>query len=221
MLWPGHATPVDFKMTGEAMLTVDQFTKLFPHNKQPADWTAAINLICPQYGIDTPQRLAMFLAQCGHESKGFTSLRENLNYSAEGLLRMWPRRFTSALAQAYEHQPEAIANFVYADRLGNGNEASGDGWRFRGYGPIQLTGAEARKAFAKAINKTLEEAEAYILTHEGGIESACWFWTTRNLNKVADAADVSGCTKRITGGVTGLPERKTLYASTTAVLAVG
>lgn len=200
------------------MVTTDQFRKLFPNNKEPEAWAAALNAILPKYGIDTLPRLAPFLAQCGHESEGFTVLRENLNYSATALLQTWPKRFDSASAQAYARQPERIANRAYANRMGNGPEESGDGWRFRGYGPIQITGRANREAFAKSIGKSLEESETYILTKEGGIESACWYWTTRNLNALADAGKFVAMTRAINGGTNGLADRQARYAKATEVL---
>lgn len=194
------------------LLTTKQFKQLFPANREPEGWTAALNAVLPKYGITTGERLAAFLSQCGHESQGFTVLRENLNYSADALRRRFGSHFPGDLAEQYARQPERIANRVYAGRMGNGPEESGDGWRFRGYGPLQITGRDNRSAFARAIGKSLEEAEAYILTKEGGVESACWFWTTRSLNFLADARRFADITKRINGGLNGLEDRKARYA---------
>lgn len=211
------------------LITVEQFTKLFPLAKTPEEWTAALNAILPKYRIDTPQRLAAFLAQCGHESCGFTSFRENLNYSATALATTWPNRYAddpkatvktpNDLAQRLHRQPEAIANNAYAGRMGNGPEESGDGWRFRGYGPIQITGRGNRTTFAHSIGQTLEESEAYLLTPAGGIESACWYWATRNINPLADAGNTLAVTKAVNGGTIGLDDRKTRYAQACTVLA--
>lgn len=211
------------------MLTPAQFKKLFPWNKEPEAWVIAINNCLPRYGINTPLRLAAFLAQCGHESYGFTDLTENLNYSAEGLANTWPKRYAvdpktrikqpNSLALSLHRKPAAIANNVYANRMGNGTEKSGDGWRFRGYGPLQITGRGNREAFAKSIGRSLEESEAYLLTKEGGIEAACWFWTTHALDTLADAGDIVTITKRINGGTNGLNERKAVYSAALTVLA--
>lgn len=211
------------------MLTAAQFTKLFPNNKQPDAWTTALNAILPKYAIDPTLRLAAFLAQCGHESDGFTDLTENLNYSADALAATWPNRYAvdskaktktpNDLAKRLARHPEAIANNCYANRMGNGPEASGDGWRFRGYGPIQGTGRALREQFAKSIGKSLEESEAYLLTVEGGIEFACWFWVkVKNLNPLADAGDMLGMTKLINGGTNGLADRKARYDHALTIL---
>ncbi|BCS55178.1 glycoside hydrolase family 19 protein [Geobacter sp. SVR] len=213
------------------LITVEQFRRLFPRSTEPEAWAAALNGILPRYAIyNNPLRLAMFLAQTGHESDGFTDLTENLNYSAEGLARTWPTRYAvdpkaatkvpNDLARRLHRQPEAIANNCYANRMGNGPESSGDGWRFRGYGLIQLTGRANREAFAKAIGQPLDAAEAYLLTYEGAIESACWYWSTRNINPLADAGNVLAVTKSINAGVNGLADRQARYAEALKILAV-
>lgn len=212
------------------LITKEQFHQLFPANKDPQAWTDAINAICPQYGIDTARRLAAFLAQVGHESQGFTRMTENLNYSAQGLADTWPNRFAAdptarsrtpnALARRMEHDPVAIGNNVYANRLGNGPEESGDGYRYRGHGPLQTTGKDNLMAFAQAVGKSLEDALAYILTPEGGIISACLYWSSRNINRAADQGDVVACTKLVNGGTIGLAERRTLNAKADALLGV-
>jgi len=152
------------------------------------------------------------LAQCGHESAGFTVLAENLNYSAEGLSKVFPKRFpTAAAAQPYHRQPEKIANKIYCDRMGNGSEASGDGYKYRGSGFIQLTGKDNYSSFAKFINKPLDETVDYCKTLEGALESACWFWHVNRINVFADSGDIVAMTKKINGGVLGLDERKKHY----------
>ncbi|BCS54542.1 glycoside hydrolase family 19 protein [Geobacter sp. SVR] len=212
------------------LITVDQFRRLFPRNSEPVAWVAALNTILPLHGIDTPLRVAMFLAQAGHESDGFADLTENLSYSADGLARTWPNRYAvdpkaatkvpNDLAWTLHRKPEAIANNCYANRMGNGPESSGDGWRFRGYGPFQLTGRANREAFAATIGKPLEVSETYLLTHEGAVESACWYWSTRNLNPLADAGNVLAVTKSINAGVNGLADRQARYAEALKILAV-
>ncbi len=210
-------------------ITLEQFQKLFPANKNPATWVNAINAILPKYAIDQRLRLAAFLSQCGHESDGFTDLTENLNYSADALAATWPNRYAvdpkarvkipNALAKRLARNPEAIANNCYANRMGNGPEESGDGWRFRGYGPIQGTGRAVREQFAKAIGKVLDESEAYLLTPEGGIEFACWFWVkVKNINPLADKSDVLGITRLINGGTIGLADRKARYDKAVSIL---
>jgi|SRR6185369_5907303 len=211
------------------MITSHQFSLLFPGNKRPDEWAAAIVTICPQHGID-PVRLAMFLAQTGTESQGFTKMIENLNYSAQALADTWPNRYAvdskakpkvpNALALKLARNPEAIGNNCYANRNGNGPEESGDGYKFRGHGPLQTTGKGNLMDFARAVGKTLEEALEYILTPEGGILSACLYWDSRNINPSADKRDVVACTKLVNGGLNGLAERKELYAKAVALLGV-
>jgi putative chitinase len=165
--------------------------------------------VLPKYEINTKERVAAFMAQCGHESVDFTKLKENLNYSAKGLHGTWPKRFVSEeAAKPYERNPEKIANKVYSDRMGNGPEASGDGWKYRGRGAIQLTGKDNYTNFAKAVGKTVDEVVTYLDTLEGAIESACWFWKKNGLNAIADAKDMTKATKVINGGDLGLAERK-------------
>ncbi len=164
------------------------------------------------FGINTPLRLAAFLAQTDHESQGFTRTAENLNYSAKALTATWPKRFPPAVAAQYAKQPERIANRAYADRLGNGNEASGDGWTYRGHGYIQITGKDGHSDFAKYKGMTLAEVIIYLQTETGAMESAAWWWYSRNLNALADAGDTKGITRVINGGYNGLDDRMALYA---------
>lgn len=157
--------------------------------------------------LEPPIRLAMWVAQCGHESMSFSRLVENLNYSAEALLRTWPTRFTAASARAMERQPERIANHVYASRMGNGPPESGDGWRYRGRGLIQLTGKQNYKAAGLALGVDLVAQPELLATERYAALSAGWFWASRGLNLLADAADVEAVTKRINGGTHGLADR--------------
>jgi len=189
-------------------LTEAQVAKCASRNKAAKALTEALNKVLPRYEINTAVRVAAFMAQCGHESADFTTLKENLNYGAKGLRGTWPKRFPDdATAAKYERKPEMIANKVYSDRMGNGPEASGDGWKYRGRGAIQLTGCSNYTAFAKDIGKTVDEAIVYLETLEGAIESACWFWKKNGLNAVADTKDMKLATKKINGGDLGLAER--------------
>lgn len=161
-----------------------------------------------QYEVNTPKRQAMFLAQCAHESNSFSVTQENLNYSANGLRTVFPKYFkTDQEAEAYARKPERIANRVYGNRMGNGDEESGDGYRFRGRGYIQLTGKNNYSAFAKSLNISLDDAVRLCETPEGALQSALYFWQRENLNKYADSADVTTCTKKINGGTNGLNDR--------------
>jgi putative chitinase len=189
-------------------ITQEQLRSCIGNNAYLEQWTEALNKILPDYEIDTPQRVAAFIAQCAHESGNFTALHENLNYRAESLTRTWPRHFpTMEIANQYARQPERIANRAYANRMGNGDEASGDGWRYVGRGLIQLTGKDNYSWFAASIETPVEEIPAYLQTFEGAVQSACWFWETNNLNQWADRGDILTLTKRINGGTIGLDDR--------------
>jgi putative chitinase len=155
--------------------------------------------------------VAAFVAQCAHESGGFRALKENLNYKAVTLRKIFPKYFPDdATANHYASLPnkqEAIANKVYANRMGNGPEESGDGYRYCGRGLIQLTGKDNYSWFAASLEIPVEEAAEYLQTFEGAVQSACWFWETNNLNNQADAGDIKLMTKKINGGYIGLEDR--------------
>ncbi|CAB4163887.1 COG3179 Predicted chitinase [uncultured Caudovirales phage] len=189
--------------------TPEKLAQCSARNTDPAALFDALSAVLPRYEINTVDRVAAFLAQCGHESADFTVLRENLNYSAKGLHATWPTRFISEdAAVPYNRNPEAIANKVYSSRLGNGDETSGDGWLYRGRGAIQLTGKANYETFAESIGRTLEETVAYTETLEGAVESAAFFWNRNNLNTLADERNITAMTKKINGGTLGLEERK-------------
>jgi putative chitinase len=200
-------------------LTPEQVAKCAPRNKATAALHKALSEMLPKYDINTPERIAAFMAQCGHESVDFSVLKENLNYSAKGLRGTWPKRFPDdATAAKYERKPEMIANKVYSDRMGNGPEASGEGWKYRGRGAIQLTGKDNYTAFAKSIGKTVDETIAHCETLAGAIESACYFWKKNGLNEVADKKDMKLATKKINGGDLGLAERTHHFESNLKLL---
>jgi len=164
-----------------------------------------------KFEINTPLRLAHFLAQCGHESGGFRATQENLNYSAKGLMGIFKKYFpTEALANAYQRNPQKIANRVYANRMANGDEASGDGYKFRGRGYIQLTGKDNYTQFGKAIGENIT-SNPDVVSGKYALLSAAWFWSKNGLNKLADGgatdAVVTSITKRVNGGTIGLPDR--------------
>jgi putative chitinase len=167
--------------------------------------------VIEKFQINTPLRMAHFLAQCGHESGGFKLVRENLNYSSKGLLTTFKKYFpTEQKAKLYERNPEKIANLVYGSRMGNGDETSGDGFRFSGRGYIQLTGKNNYTAFDKIVEENLLEQPGLVAT-KYPLLSAAWFWSTNKLNLLADKgatdADVTAITKRVNGGTIGLPDR--------------
>lgn len=206
------------------LITVEQFKELFPRNQNAEDWVDAINDILPDFEINTPKRVAAFLAQCGHESAGFSVLKENLNYSAEGLNKIFKKYFpTLESAQPYARNPEKIANKVYSNRMGNGDEASGDGWKYRGRGPIQLTGKDNYRAFANDYfedPETLLNDPDLLIDHiPTSLLAAVWFWQKNKLNKEADAGDIKTMTKKINGGFIGLEDRIKHYEHALHVLA--
>lgn len=176
-------------------------------------WVSWLQGTCKAYQINTPMRIAMFLAQIAHESAGLTRLVENLNYSAEGLMRTWPTRFpTLDVAQQYAREPEKIANRVYANRMGNGDEASGDGWKYRGRGLIQITGKSNYKEFADAIGEDYVADPDLLRQPVNAALSAGWFWAERSINRVADTGSVEAVTKIINGGTHGLADRQRRFA---------
>lgn len=189
-------------------ITESQLNQLIPGNPYLEHWCEALNMILPDYDISTPQRVAAFLAQCAHESGGFKFLKENLNYKAASLRKVFPKYFPSdELAAAYANKPEMIANRVYGGRMGNGDEHSGDGFKYCGRGLIQLTGKSNYQNFADSIETPVEDIPEYLATFEGAIQSACWFWESNNLNQFADKGDILTMTKRINGGTIGLEDR--------------
>jgi putative chitinase len=192
-------------------ITQEQLQSCIGNNPHLEGWTEALNKILPDYDINTPQRVSAFIAQCAHESGNFTALHENLNYRAVTLRKIFPKYFPDdAIAEQYASQPnkaELIANRVYANRMGNGDEHSGDGFRYCGRGLIQLTGKENYSWFAASLEMPVEEVPAYLQTFEGAVQSACWFWETNNLNQWADKGDILTLTKRINGGTIGLDDR--------------
>lgn len=205
-----------------SLLTKQQLAQLIPGNPYVDHWHAVLEQLLPDYDINTPQRIAAFIAQCAHESANFRIIKENLNYKAATLRKIFPKYFpTDALAAEYASKPnkqEAIANKVYASRMGNGDEASGDGYRYCGRGLIQLTGKNNYQAFAASIETPVEDIPAYLATFEGAAQSACWFWETNNLNALADVGDILMMTKRINGGTIGLEDRKKHYEHALHVL---
>lgn len=190
-------------------LTAAQIVGLFPKCSQQV--AQALAEAMPAARIETLPRITAFLAQVGHESGGLVRLVENLNYSAPGLAATWPGRFTdTALATRLARNPEAIANYVYAGRMGNGDTASGDGWRYRGRGLIQVTGRANYAEAGKALMLPLID-EPQLLEQPGpAARSACWFWRTRGCNELADADQFMQITRKINGGTHGHAERVAL-----------
>lgn len=207
------------------VINEQQTISILKNNKNAVSWHPLLVDMLPKYKIDTLHRVAGFMAQCAHESKDFTALEENLNYSAERLLQIFPRYFGPGKRNAaeYARNPEKLANYVYMDEFRSksgalGNTRPGDGWRFRGGGIKQLTGRNNFTQFGKSIGKTPEDAADYVRTHKGALESACWFWSTNSLNTFADSKDIVGMSRRINGGDIGLDDRMSRWNSAIAIL---
>jgi putative chitinase len=201
-------------------------------------WADAVVAACQEFSIDTPQRIAGFLSQCAHESGGFERLQENLNYSADGMAGIWPRRFAvlgpdkkpvkkdgknqpNKFALALHRKPEMIANVVYSNRMGNGPTESGEGWLYRGRGLKQLTGKDNHRACGAGLAVDLVANPDLLLEPIYAARSAAWFWATNKCNNFADSGDIEGLTKRINGGLIGIEDRKKRYANAVRSLSLG
>jgi len=190
-----------------SILSLQQLKQMVK-NPHVDHWHEALDQLLDDYEINTPLRVAHFVAQCAHESGNFVFIKENLNYKAASLQKIFGKYFPNPeLAQQYANRPEQIANRIYANRMGNGPETSGDGFRYCGRGLIQLTGKDNYTFFAGSLNIPVEEASDYLATFEGAAQSACWFWEQNNLNRFADVNDVKGLTRAINGGYIGLDDR--------------
>lgn len=209
------------------MITLEQFSAMIPSNKDPKPWYDAAIPMFEEYEINTVNRIAGFMAQTSHESRDFTALVENLNYSEEALNSVFGRYFGTGKgkrnAKDYARNQEKIANYVYQDEFRSkrgalGNINAGDGWLFRGRGIKQLTGRNNYAAFGKSVGMSAEEAAGYVATEKGAMESACWFWKTNKLQKWADKGDNKGLTKAINGGTIGLADRNSRWDNCLAIL---
>ena len=195
-------------------MNADQLTQL---NIDPK-WLSSLEETFDRFDINTPDRQSCFIGQCAHESNNFKVLVENLNYGAAGLLATWPKRFSGTEAADYQRQPERIANKVYADRMGNGSESSGDGWNYRGRGLVQLTGKANYKIAGDAFSADLINNPEKVSEMEFACLTAGWFWDSKNLNNLADKQDYVGLTKAINGGIIGLEDRIEKIKATLAIL---
>jgi len=200
-------------MSFDFNFTVDQLAVCMP-NPNISLWYQPICDILPDYQITSVLRMAAWLAQMGHESGDLTEVDENLNYSAKGLRGTFSKYFpTDDLALAYARQPIKIASKVYGNRMGNGSEATQDGWRYHGRGLIQITGKENYTACSNALygDNRLVDSPELLCGQDGAIRSACWYWNSRDLNSYADNQDMVTITKRINGGTNGLDQRMVRY----------
>jgi putative chitinase len=186
------------------MVTAEQLAKL----KIGAEWATALNDTFTRFGIASPRQQAAFIGQCGHECGNFRILEENLNYRAATLMKLWPKRFpTQEVANAYEKNPRRIANMVYSGRMGNRDESSGDGYRFRGRGCIQLTGHANYFHAGKALDVDFVMEPDLVATPKYAALTAGWFWSTHDCNRLAEAGDWTALTRKINGGTIGLSDR--------------
>lgn len=207
------------------LITEQQLLQIFPKAGHRAGFfVPALNVAMKRFGITSPVRVAAFLAQVGHESSQLNRLVENLNYSDQGLAATWPSRYRgadgqpNALAQRLARNPRAIANNAYASRNGNGDEASGDGWRFRGRGLLQITGRANYRAAGTGLGQPLEQEPELLEQPEFAALSAAWWWSTHGLNELADRGELAAITRRINGGLNGQAERLALWERAKRVL---
>lgn len=211
-------------MAFEFDFTEQKLGKILTRNKKVHEWYEAMVVQLPQFEVTTPKRVAAFVAQCAHESADFTVLSENLNYSADALNKLFGKYFAAAGRDAapYHRKPEMIANVIYANRMGNGDTKSGEGYKFRGRGPIQLTGKDNYWKFASDFFEDPETVmnDPDLVTDDipTALYSALWFWNKNNLNREADSGDIKLMTKKINGGYIGLEDRIKHYNHAIEVL---
>ena len=206
------------------IIVESQIRRIMPNVKETRvkEFVKCFNEWSDRFGISTPLRFVHFIAQIAHESGEFKSMEENLNYSADGLLRVFPKYFTKETAAQYARKPEKIANKVYANRMGNGDEASGDGWRFKGRGAIGTTGRDNYKAYADSefcVGDLMSHPE-WLAQSPGCYKSAMYFWWKNGLNQIADTDDVVKVTKRVNGGTNGLAQRQYYYRMAKRVMGI-
>jgi putative chitinase len=200
-------------------MTSEQFLQITP--RAPKIWIDSLITEMSNQDINTPLRESAFISQIAHESSELTHLEENLNYSAERLMIIFPKKFlTIEFAQQYNRQPEKIANYIYSNRMNNGDESSGDGWKYRGRGAIQITGKYNYQKYATLSGKPLIDQPELVLDPLIGSQVACLFWTQNGLNFLADVEDMETITRRINGGLIGFPERMKYYEKAKEVLGV-
>ena len=198
------------------LISTEQFKEIFPNGN--VGIIDSLNSRLEAANITSLNEVAGLISQTGYESESFNSLSENLNYKADTLLEIFGTHFTAALADEYAHNPEKIANRVYANRYGNGDEASGDGWKYRGHGIIQTTFKDNYQAFANHIGKSLEDTLVYVTTTDGAVDSGIYYWQTHHCGPHAVAGDITALTKSVNGGVNGLSDRENLFNKAISVL---
>ena len=202
------------------MISAAQLKQIFPQCRDPGMWARILLPAAKEFGIaDNPGEFEEWLVQIGHESAHLNRLVENLNYSARGLMATWPKWFPDLeTATKYARQPDKIANYVYAGRMGNMEPGSGDGYRYRGRGLIQITGRTNYEACGKGIGQPLLSFPQKLEDPIQAARSAAWYWRSRNLDAVV--GDIEADTKAVNGGLTGIEDRKALYTKAKEVLGV-
>lgn len=203
------------------MLSKQQIVELLPRNRRASEWYDLLNSILPEYDINTIPRIAAFMAQTAHESADYTCLEENLNYKAQRLCEIWPTRFSRVSAEKVCGNPEMIANIAYANRMGNGDAISGDGYLYRGRGIIQLTGKTNYINMATSMAIPLDELVKSANESEMALRIACHFWKYNGCNAFADKKMITRITKIINGGSIGITERKTKFNTALNILSKG
>lgn len=204
------------------MITEKQIRQIMPRCAYPGEWVRPLEQTCARFEINTPLRIAAFLSQLAVESAELNRVEENLTYSPQRISAVWPKRFpTTASARLYSRNPEKLANVVYANRLGNGNEASGDGYKYHGRGLIQVTGKENYEKVGLVLDLQLTKYPEWLLQPINAALSAGAFWQLKELNTLADKGDIVGLSKAVNGGEHGLEQRKAYYAKALEVLGVG
>lgn len=198
-------------------ITVQQLSSIMPLCRDPLKWATALNYHLSLHGIISREQTALFIAQVAHESGQFNIVEENLNYSAAGLLKIFSKYFDNTNVQTYARKPILIANKVYANRMGNGPEAGGDGWKFRGKGLIQLTGKDNHLRCSRDLfnDERFIQTPELLLESDMAMRSALWFWDKNNLSVITD---IEVLTKKINGGLNGLEDRKKYYAKALTIL---
>lgn len=201
------------------MVTPSQLKTVFPSCRDPSLWVSLFQPVFDEFQITTIARQNMWVAQCGFESSSFNVLRENLSYGPDQLQKVWPRYFPDeATAQRFARRPVDLGNYVYANRLGNGDAASGDGFTYRGGGLIELTGRLNYKTIGGMLNMPLEDRPALVEQPPTGARTAGLFWHMHGLNEIADTGDIARATKVINGGEAGLDQRTALWMKLQSVV---
>lgn len=197
-------------------ITPEFFKSVFPTAIEADEWVDALNVTLPTFDIDTLDRVAGFLSQCGAETGGWRWFEENMNYSADRMMQVWPRIFNRELANKCHYKPVLVASYAYGNRMGNGPAETEDGWKFRGRGPIHLTGRNNYLHFARDVypgneDFIMEDPDVLVTDKSVSIATATWYWTINNINVYADARDVRRMTKAVNGGYNGLDHRQAYY----------